>query len=102
MSLTGAFILSIILFVTGIFTVLAKKNVIVMLVGIELIFNAANVNFVAFNQYWLVKGIDGQVMALFVMAIAAAEIALALAIMLMAIKEFGTTNVDEFDSVKDE
>lgn len=102
MSLTGAFILSIILFATGIFTVLAKKNVIVMLVGIELIFNAANVNFVAFNQYWIEKGISGQAMSLFVMAIAAAEIALALAIMLKVIKEFGTTNVDEFDTVKDE
>ena len=101
MSLTGAFILSIILFATGIFTVLTKKNVLVMLVGIELIFNAANVNFVAFNQYWIDKGIDGQVMALFVMAIAAAEIALALAIMLKVIKEFKTTNVDEFDTVKD-
>lgn len=101
MSLTGAFILSVILFVTGLFTVLTKKNVITMLVGVELIFNAANVNFVAFNQYWVEKGIDGQAMTLFVVAIAAAEIALALAIMLRVIKEFKTTNVDEFDTVKD-
>ena len=101
MSLTGAFILSVILFATGLFTVLAKKNVLVMLVGIELIFNAANVNFVAYNQYWIDKGVDGQVMSLFVLAIAVAEIALALAIMLKVIKQFKTTNVDEFNSVKD-
>jgi NADH-quinone oxidoreductase subunit K len=97
----GAIILSFILLITGLLTVITKKNIIVLLVGIELMFNAANINFVVFNQYWIAKGIDGQMMALFVIAIVAAEIALALAIVLKAIKTFGTSNIDEIDSLKD-
>lgn len=97
----GAIILSFILLITGLLTVITKKNIIVLLVGIELMFNAANINFVVFNQYWIAKGIDGQMMALFVIAIVAAEIALALAIVLKAIKTFGTSNIDEIDTLKE-
>jgi NADH:ubiquinone oxidoreductase subunit K len=97
----GAFILSLLLLMTGLLMVVIKKNVLVVLIGIELIFNAANVNFVVFNQYWLARGIDGQMMTLFVLAIVAAEMALALAIVLKCIKEFNTSNIDEMNSLKD-
>jgi NADH:ubiquinone oxidoreductase subunit K len=100
MSLAGAMILSMILLVTGLLVVITKKNVLVVLVGIELMFNAANVNFVVFNQFWAVRGLDGQLMTLFVLAIVAAEIALALAIVLKAIKAFGTSDLDQINSLR--
>lgn len=101
MSIQGAIIVACILFVTGIVLVLTKRNVLVMLIGVELMFNAANVVFVVSNQFWLEKGLDGMFMTLFVLAIVAAEMAIALAICLQAIKAFGTTNIDEMDSIKD-
>jgi NADH-quinone oxidoreductase subunit K len=101
MSPQGALIASIILLVTGLLMVLTKRNVLAILVGIELMFNAANINFVVFNQFWMQKGLDGQVMTLFVLAIVAAEMALALAIVLKALKTFKTSNIDEFNSLGD-
>lgn len=100
MSLAGATILSILLLLMGLLIVIIKKNVLVILVGIELIFNAANVNFVAYNSYWVEKGVDGQMMTLFILAIVAAEVALALAIILKAIREFKTSSIDEFKTLK--
>ena len=100
MSLAGATILSIILLLLGLLIVMIKKNVIVILVGIELMFNAANINFVAYNSYWVEKGVDGQMFALFVLAIVAAEVALALAILLKAIRHFKTSSIDDFNTLK--
>lgn len=101
MTLQGAFVLSCLLVLTGIITVISKRNVITMLIGIELIFNAANVNFVAFNKLWQEKGIDGQLYTLFLLAIIAAEIAVALAILLKTVRAYGTTNIDELNQLKD-
>jgi NADH:ubiquinone oxidoreductase subunit K len=101
MTSLGAILISIILFCTGILVLITKRNVLVVLLGLELIFNAANINFVAFNGYWISKGVGGQVMALFVIAIVAAELALALAILLKAIKAFGSSNIDEFSQLSD-
>ena len=101
MTLQGAFVLSCLLVITGIITVISKRNVIAMLVGIELIFNAANVNFVAFNTHWQEKGIDGQLYTLFLLAIIAAEVAVALAILLKTVRAYGTTNIDELNQLKD-
>jgi len=100
MSLVGATILSLVLLLFGLFLVLVKKNIIVILIGVELMFNAANVNFVAFNSIYTEYGVDGQMMTLFVIAIVAAEVALALAIILRAIKEFGSSSMDQFNSLK--
>lgn len=71
-----------------------------VLMGIELVLNAANINFVAFARYGSF-GYNGQVMALFVIVLAAAEAAIALAILLNIYKTFTTVNVDEIDRMKE-
>ncbi len=101
MSANGALVLSILLFITGLVLVMTKKNIFFLLIGVELIFNAANVNLVVFNQFWTPKGADGQILSLFVLAIVVAEMALALAISLKAIKQFGTSNINEMDLIKE-
>lgn len=68
--------------------------------GIELILNSANINFVAFSRFGNF-GFNGQAMALFVIVLAAAEAAIALAIVLNIYKVFSTVNVDEIDTLKD-
>jgi len=71
-----------------------------VLMGIELILNAANINFIAFSRYGNF-GYNGQLIALFVIVLAAAEAAVALAIVLNIYKTFSTVNVDEIDRLKD-
>ncbi len=92
--------LSAILFSMGIFAVLTRKNAIQVLMGIELILNSANINFVAFARYGNF-GYNGQIVALFVIILAAAEAAIALAIVLNIYKHFNTVNVDEIDRLKE-
>ena len=91
---------STILFSLGIFAVVTRKNAIMVLMGIELILNAANINFVAFARYGNF-GFQGQLMALFVIVLAAAEAAIALAIVLNIYKVFSSVNVDEIDKLKE-
>ncbi|OGU30050.1 MAG: NADH-quinone oxidoreductase subunit K [Ignavibacteria bacterium GWA2_35_9] len=93
-------IVSTILFSFGIFGIVTRKNAVMVLMGIELILNAANINFVAFARYGSF-GYNGQVMALFVIVLAAAEAAIALAILLNIYKTFTTVNVDEIDRMKE-
>lgn len=71
-----------------------------VLMGVELILNAANINFVAFSKYGNL-GINGQIVALFVIILAAAEAAIALAIVLNIYKTFSNVNIDEIDNLKD-
>jgi NADH-quinone oxidoreductase subunit K len=92
--------ISTILFALGIFAVVTRKNAIMVLMGIELILNAANINFVAFARYGNF-GFQGQLMALFVIVLAAAEAAIALAIVLNIYKVFSSVNVDEIDRLKE-
>lgn len=93
-------IVSTLLFVMGIFGIVTRKNAVMVLMGIELILNAANINFIAFSKYGNF-GYNGQVIALFVIVLAAAEAAIALAIVLNIYKTFSTVNVDEIDRLKD-
>lgn len=92
-------ILSILLFSLGIFLVLTRKHAIMALMGIELILNASNLNFVAFAQHDRLD-IDGQMAALFVMVLAAAEIAVALAIVLQVYKKYGSIYLDKISHLK--
>jgi NADH-quinone oxidoreductase subunit K len=92
--------LSITLFCLGIFGIVTRKNAIMVLMGIELILNSANINFIAFAKFGNF-GYQGQIMALFVIILAAAEAAIALAIVLNIYKNFSTVNVDEIDTLKD-
>lgn len=98
--LTHFLFISTALFSLGIFAVVSRKNAILVLMGIELILNSANINFVAFSKYGSF-GYSGQLMALFVIVLAAAEAAIALAIVLNIYKTFSTVNVDEIDTLKD-
>jgi NADH-quinone oxidoreductase subunit K len=92
--------ISTILFSLGIFGIVTRKNAVMVLMGIELILNAANINFVAFARYGNF-GFQGQLMALFVIVLAAAEAAIALAIVLNIYKVFSSVNVDEIDRLKE-
>jgi NADH-quinone oxidoreductase subunit K len=88
-----------VIFVLGLYTVMTRRNAVMILMGIELILNSANINFIAFSRY-LGPGIDGQVVALFVIILAAAEAAIALAIVLNIYRLHHNINVDEVDSMK--
>ncbi len=98
--LTHFLVVSALLFSLGIFALVARKNAILVLMGIELILNAANINFVAFARYGSFH-INGQIIALFVIILAAAEAAIALAIVLNLYKTFSNVNVDEIDKLKE-
>jgi NADH-quinone oxidoreductase subunit K len=88
-----------VLFVCGIACMATKRNAIGVLMGVELILTAATLNFVAFSRYTPL-GIDGQVMALFVIVLAAAEAAVALAIVLNFYNNHLTIDVDRADELK--
>lgn len=87
-------IVSAVLFSTGVFTMITRRNIILVLIGLELILNGANLNLVAFS-YFDKDLLQGQFLALFVIVIAAAETAVALAIAIQAAKLFKTTNLDD-------
>ena len=98
LSLNYFLFVSIALFSIGIIIVITKRNAVVVLMGIELILNAANINLVAFSRYD--KGLQGQMFALFIIAIAASEAAVALAIIVKVYRYFKTVNLDEIDKLK--
>ncbi len=85
------------LFVLGVVGVLTRRNVVVILMSIELILNAVNLNLVAFSRLW---GLHGQVFAIFVITDAAAEAAVGLGILIAFFRNKETVNVDEVDLLK--
>jgi NADH-quinone oxidoreductase subunit K len=91
--------ISAILFSLGLFGVLSRRNAVSILMGIELILNAANLNFVAFSRFVTI-GISGQLFAIFVIILAAAEAAVALAIILALYQNIKSISVDEADVLK--
>jgi NADH-quinone oxidoreductase subunit K len=98
--LTHFLVISVALFSFGIYAVITRKNAILVLMGIELILNSANINFIAFAKFGNF-GLQGQIIALFVIVLAAAEAAIALAIVLNIYKNLTNINVDEIDSLRD-
>lgn len=98
--LTHFLVVSAILFSLGIYGIVTRKNAVMVLMGIELVLNSANINFVAFAKYGNF-GLGGQIIALFVIILAAAEAAIALAIVLNIYKTFANVNVDEIDKLKE-
>lgn len=97
--LTHFLVVSALLFSLGIMAVLTRKNVIMVLMGVELILNSANINLIAFSRYTSLS-LEGQMISLFVIIIAAAEAAVALAIVLNMYNRFNTVNLNEIDSLK--
>ena len=98
--LTHFLLISGILFSLGVFAILTRRNAIMVLMGIELVLNAANINFVAFSRF-TIGTLDGHVFAIFVIILAAAEAAIALAIILNIYQNFNSVNVDEITLLKD-
>jgi NADH-quinone oxidoreductase subunit K len=90
--------LSAALFTIGIVGVLSRRNVFIVLMSIELMLNAANINLVAFSHY--LQTLTGQVFAMFVITVAAAEAAVALAIIILLMRNRGSVYVDEFNVLK--
>lgn len=90
------------LFALGMVTVVTRRNAVGILMGVELILNAANVNFVAFNHYVDAPGrLTGQVFSIFVIVLAAAEAAVGLAIVLAIFQTFRTIDVQETDLLRE-
>lgn len=87
--------LSAVLFGIGVFGVLARKNAISVLMGIELMLNAVNINYLAFAKYWGKADLTGPVFVVFVITIAAAEAAVALAIVISIYRQMKSANVDD-------
>ncbi|MBT6154815.1 MAG: NADH-quinone oxidoreductase subunit NuoK [Planctomycetaceae bacterium] len=87
-----------VLFVCGIICMATKRNAIGILMGVELVLNGANINFVAFSRYTAL-GLDGQIVSLFVIVLAAAEAAVALAIALNFYNNHLTIDVDRGDEL---
>jgi NADH-quinone oxidoreductase subunit K len=93
-------VVSAILFALGLYAIATRRNAILVLMGVELVLNAANINLVAFARYGGMN-MDGQVAAVFVIILAAAEAAIALAIVLNIYQRFQTINVDEISALKE-
>ena len=91
---------SVILLNLGIFAVITRKNAVAILMGIELILNSANVNFIAFNKFGDFNVLDGHIFSIFVIVLAAAEAAVALAIIINLFKNLGTVKVNEATELK--
>ncbi len=90
--------LSAALFMIGVFGVLTRRNVVIVLMSIELMLNAVNINLIAFSNHW--GNALGQVFAIFVIAVAAAEAAVGLGIILAFYRNKETVNIDEMTIMK--
>ncbi len=96
--------LGAVLFCIGVYGVLARRNAVLVLMSIELILNAVNINLVAFGAMWSAGdqglNLSGQVFALFVIAVAAAEVGVGLAIVLLIYRNRQSIDIDEVDLMK--
>ena len=98
MALNQYLVLSAFLFCTGVYGVLARRNGVLVLLSVELMLNAVNINLVAFAAF--TKQISGQVFALFVITIAAAEVGVGLAIVLLIYRNMRSPDLDRVDQLK--
>lgn len=92
-------VISAALFSLGIIGILTRKNAVLVLMGVELMLNAANLNLVAFSRF-STSNINGQIFAIFVIVVAAAEAAVALAIVLSMYRIIRSVNLDRADTLK--
>ena len=100
MPLSWLLALSAGLFSIGLFGVLSRKNAIAILLGIELMLNAVNINLVSFWRYGDVNQLAGQVFAIIVFAVAAAEVAVGLALVISVYRQRNTVIADDLDMLK--
>ena len=88
------------LFALGVYGLLVRKNVVLILLSVELMLNAVNINLIAFEAYLRTADVIGQVFSLFVITVAAAEVGIGLAIVLMIFRNRQSANVDEYSLMK--
>lgn len=93
-------VLALILFCIGLYGALTKRNTVIVLICIELMLNAVNINLVAFSKYGVHPSITGQIFALFTITVAAAEAAVGLAILMALYRNKKTVDIDDIDSLK--
>lgn len=93
-------VLSSLLFSIGIYGVLARQNAVLILLSVELMLNAVNINLIAFAGMFEGAGLGGQIFALFVIAVAAAEVGVGLAIVILIYRNRRTSDVDELSLLK--
>jgi len=98
--LTQILFLSTALFFIGVYGFLTRRNMITMLMAVELMLNAVNINFIAFNKYLWGGKLDGVFFTIFIIAIAAAEAAVAIAIVINIYRNFGSIDAEDADSLK--
>ncbi|MBY0145226.1 MULTISPECIES: NADH-quinone oxidoreductase subunit NuoK [Bacillaceae] len=92
--------LALILFCIGLYGALTKRNTVIVLISIELMLNAVNINLVTFSKYGVAPSITGQIFALFTISVAAAEAAVGLAILIALYRNRKTVNIDDMDTMK--
>jgi NADH:ubiquinone oxidoreductase subunit K len=98
--LTHLLLLSSALFFIGIFGFLSRRNLVTILMSVELILNSVNINFIAFNKYLWPGKLDGVYFTLFVIAIAAAEAAVAIAIIINLYRHYRSIDVEDADNLR--
>lgn len=98
--LSHILVVSSALFFIGMFGIFTRRNIITMLMSVELILNSVNINFIAFNKYLYPANLDGVFFTLFIIAIAAAEAAVAIAIIINLYRNFQSIDVEAADEMK--
>jgi NADH:ubiquinone oxidoreductase subunit K len=93
-------VLAAVLFAAGLFGVITRRNTIGILMSLELMFNAANINFVTFNKYIQGDTLTGQIFAIFIVVVAAAEATVGLAIVLLVYRNWRGIDADNFNVMK--
>ena len=92
--------LSCALFFVGVYGFLTRRNMVTMLMSVELILNSANINFIAFNKFLFPDKLDGLFFTIFIITIAAAEAAVAIAIIINLYRNYNTIDAEEADTMK--
>jgi NADH-quinone oxidoreductase subunit K len=101
MSIIGSYLtLAAVLFCIGLYGVLTKRNAIIVLLSIELMLGAANLNLIAFSKFGVQPSLGGQIFTLFSMTVAAAEAAVGIAILILMYRKRATVDVAEFDELR--
>lgn len=93
-------VLATVMFFVGIYGFLTRRNLITILMSVELILNSVNINFLAFNRYLFPHRLEGHFFSLFVIAVAASEAAVAIAIIINIYRRFTTINVEDAHGMK--
>ena len=91
---------SVVMFVCGIYGFMTRKNLIAILISLELMLNSADLNFVIFNRYLYPGSMEGMIFTLFAVALAAAETAIAIAIIINIYRAVGNTDINEVKQMK--